>query len=108
MTVTAHEFLHRFLLHVLPKGLVRIRSFGFLANRRRGAQLAQCQRLLTAQPESRSRPSQAQPMASARLSPIVREDLYTDCLCEGLRTESVRGLHRPTISRIPASGPVQG
>jgi hypothetical protein len=35
MTVSADEFLHRFLLHVLPKGLVRIRHFGFFANRRR-------------------------------------------------------------------------
>jgi hypothetical protein len=35
MTVTAEEFLRRFLLHVLPPGFVRIRFFGFLANRRR-------------------------------------------------------------------------
>jgi hypothetical protein len=35
MTVTAEEFLRRFLLHVLPHGFVRIRFFGFLANRRR-------------------------------------------------------------------------
>ena len=33
MTVTAEEFLRRFLLHVLPHGFVRIRFFGFLANR---------------------------------------------------------------------------
>ena len=35
MTVSAHEFLRRFLLHVLPGGLVRIRHFGLFANRRR-------------------------------------------------------------------------
>jgi hypothetical protein len=35
MTVSADEFLRRFLLHVLPKGLVRIRHFGLFANRRR-------------------------------------------------------------------------
>ena len=35
MTVSADQFLRRFLLHVLPKGLVRIRHFGFFANRRR-------------------------------------------------------------------------
>jgi hypothetical protein len=35
MTVSAHEFLRRFTLHVLPKGFVRIRFFGFLAHRRR-------------------------------------------------------------------------
>ena len=36
MTVTAEEFLRRFLLHSLPRGFVRIRFCGFLANRRRG------------------------------------------------------------------------
>ncbi len=34
MTVTAEEFLRRLLLHVLPRGFVRIRFFGFLVNRR--------------------------------------------------------------------------
>ena len=33
MTLDAVEFMRRFLLHVLPPGLVRIRQFGFLANR---------------------------------------------------------------------------
>src|SRR5580704_2628252 len=33
MTIPACEFLRRFLLHVLPKSFVRIRHFGFLANR---------------------------------------------------------------------------
>jgi hypothetical protein len=32
MTLSLDEFLRRFLLHVLPKGFVRIRNFGFLAN----------------------------------------------------------------------------
>ena len=35
MTVSLDKFLRRFLLHLLPKGFVRIRHFGFLANRRR-------------------------------------------------------------------------
>jgi len=46
MTISAHEFLRRFLLHVLPGGLVRIRHFGLFANRRRGASLALCRSLL--------------------------------------------------------------
>ena len=33
MTLGSQEFLRRFLLHLLPRGFVRIRSFGFLANR---------------------------------------------------------------------------
>jgi hypothetical protein len=48
MTVSADEFLRRFLLHVLPKGLVRIRHFGFFANRRRQSALARCRELLGA------------------------------------------------------------
>lgn len=46
MTVAADEFLRRFLLHVLPPGFVRIRHYGFLANRRRTAALALCRRLI--------------------------------------------------------------
>jgi hypothetical protein len=46
MTVSVDEFLRRFLLHVLPKGLVRIRHFGLFANRRRETALACCRQLL--------------------------------------------------------------
>src|SRR3981189_3946201 len=46
MTISAHEFLRRFLLHVLPGGLVRIRHFGLFANRRRSAELERCRALL--------------------------------------------------------------
>src|SRR5438067_3816725 len=46
MTVTATEFLRRFFLHVLPKGFVRIRFFGFLASRRRAHDLARCRQAL--------------------------------------------------------------
>jgi hypothetical protein len=50
MTLAATEFLRRFFLHVLPKGFVRIRHFGFLANRFRTQALADCRRLLAASP----------------------------------------------------------
>jgi hypothetical protein len=50
MTVTAEEFLRRFLLHTLPRGFVRIRFCGFLANRRRRELLPLCRRLLEAGP----------------------------------------------------------
>jgi hypothetical protein len=48
MTLSADEFLRRFLIHVLPKGLVRIRHFGLFANRRRETALARCRQLLGA------------------------------------------------------------
>jgi hypothetical protein len=42
MTLPIDEFLRRFLLHLLPKGFVRIRNFGFLANRKRAVLLPLC------------------------------------------------------------------
>ncbi|MGH2544480.1 MAG: IS91 family transposase, partial [Ardenticatenaceae bacterium] len=45
-TLQAMEFLRRFCLHILPKGLPKIRYFGFLANRHRQAKLAHCRTLL--------------------------------------------------------------
>lgn len=46
MRLDATEFIRRFLLHVLPKGFVRIRHYGLLANRIRTEKLALCRRLL--------------------------------------------------------------
>jgi hypothetical protein len=48
MTLDAVEFIRRFLLHILPAGFVRIRQFGFLANRARREKLALCRTLLGA------------------------------------------------------------
>ena len=46
MTLAADEFIRRFLLHVLPAGFHRIRSYGFLGNRHRQQKLALCHHLL--------------------------------------------------------------
>src|SRR6202140_1719654 len=46
MTLSLDEFLRRFLLHLLPEGFMRIRNFGFLANRRRATTLPLCFHLL--------------------------------------------------------------
>jgi len=48
MTLEAAEFIRRFLLHILPRGFVRIRQFGFLANRVRKEKLALCRKRLGA------------------------------------------------------------
>ena len=50
ITLSAVEFLRRFLLHVLPKGFMRIRHYGFLANRCRRAKLDRCRQLLAPLP----------------------------------------------------------
>ena len=46
MTLLATEFLRRFFLHVLPRGFVRIRHFGFLTNSQRASRLLLCRQLL--------------------------------------------------------------
>jgi hypothetical protein len=48
MTLPADEFLRRFLLHVLPRGFVRIRHYGFLSSRRRRELVPLCKQLLAA------------------------------------------------------------
>ena len=50
MTLEAQEFIRRFVLHVLPDGFMRIRHFGFLANRSKKQTLAQCRKLLDVVP----------------------------------------------------------
>ncbi|MBM3957559.1 MAG: IS91 family transposase [Gemmatimonadetes bacterium] len=50
MALPSEAFLHRFLLHVVPDGFVRIRHFGLLANRGRAAKLARCRALLALPP----------------------------------------------------------
>ena len=54
MTLTAGEFLRRFCQHVLPRGFVRIRHFGYLANARRTALIALARKQLACQPPATS------------------------------------------------------
>ena len=60
LPLSLNEFLCRFLLHILPKGFVRIRNFGFLANRKRATLLPICFQLLGSQ-----QPPQAEQHASS-------------------------------------------
>ena len=86
MTLSSQEFLRRFLLHVLPRGFVRIRFFGFLANRSRATLLAQCRLLLLNNPKphitavSNSSPAQAAifrcPICA---SPMIIVETFTRC-----------------------------
>jgi hypothetical protein len=52
LTIRASEFLRRFLLHVTPSGLCRIRHYGFLSNRCKKEQLPRCRALLGQPPPS--------------------------------------------------------
>jgi Putative transposase/Transposase zinc-binding domain len=77
MTLGVDEFLRRLLLHVLPPGFVRIRSFGFLAHRRRGVLLPLCVRLLAESDQTRI---EAAPEEKAPSSP---GPLWTCPICGG-------------------------
>ena len=46
MTLSAFEFIRRFLLHILPEGFVKIRYYGILSNRNRKTKLRQARQLL--------------------------------------------------------------
>ncbi|MGB2626174.1 MAG: IS91 family transposase [Candidatus Acidiferrum sp.] len=72
LTLALDEFLRRFLLHLLPQGFVRIRHFGFLANRRRATTLPLCLQLLDSTPHTTQAISNESP-----------SDLWTCPKCAG-------------------------
>jgi hypothetical protein len=87
MTLTAVEFLRRFFLHVLPKGFVRIRHYGFLANRWRRTRLATCREVLGCASPARTTPSQERtswkcPVCGAHMI-LVQRFTAAELPCEG-------------------------
>lgn len=75
MTLEAVEFIRRFLLHVLPLGFVKIRHFGFLANRNRSQALALCRQYLQAAIADHPTPevlTQQQRQAMERRCPVCQ------------------------------------
>jgi hypothetical protein len=103
MELTAAEFLRRFLQHVLPRGFVRVRSYGFLANRNRQGNLAACRALLGAA-ASEAAPAEAPPPVTP-LEPVA---VVTEVRCPSLCP--VCGIGRMVIvGELPAEAPqVQG
>ena len=75
LPLAVDEFLCRFLLHILPQGFVRIRNFGFLANRRRATLLPLCFHLL----DSAQQPQTEQNVSSTKDS----SDLWHCPKCGG-------------------------
>lgn len=59
MQLNSHEFMRRFLLHVLPKGYTRIRHFGFLSNRNKSKNIAICRKLLGQSPKTKIKENQS-------------------------------------------------
>jgi len=76
MTLPGIEFVRRFLLHVLPKGFVRIRHFGFLANRARETKLPLVRGLIAARaaPNSTEAPAAEAPRSDLAVEPSPEAD----------------------------------
>jgi hypothetical protein len=78
MTLDAHEFIRRFLLHVIPKGFVRVRHAGVLANRSKGL-LSKCRQLLDLNPAV---PKLAQKSVHELMLELTGIDITRCPLCE--------------------------
>jgi hypothetical protein len=97
LTITAAEFIRRFLLHVLPPGFCRMRHYGFLGNRVKEEQLARCRALL-----GPSTPVVAESLAQPPL--LLEPKTYVDptlCPCCGLGRMVV-------VQRLPAGSDAAG
>jgi hypothetical protein len=90
LTLSLDEFLRRFLLHLLPEGFVRIRNFGFLANRKRATTLPLSFQLLGGAPQTAPEGSTAGP-----------SDLWSCPKCGGPMTV----VERLTASEIQLRSP---
>jgi hypothetical protein len=101
MKLATHEFIRRFLIHVLPCGFHRIRHYGLLANGNRAANIARAHELLAALPPAKAPET---PEAAAADQPPI---LPRPCPCCGGRMIIIetfaRGCepsHRPTPPRL--------
>ena len=96
MTLAVDEFLRRFLLHLLPRGFVRIRNFGFLANRQRALLLPLCLQLLRGSDE----PAPASPLTATLGQP---HSLWNCPLCGG----TMRVVERLSAAQLLLRSPPQ-
>ena len=97
MKLPAAEFLRRFLLHVLPRGFMRIRHFGLLANRHRKPKLERCRKLLAAAPPPEKR-VESVPEMVARLT---GKDLTRCPFCERGTMRVTRQLPSALTATVP-------
>jgi hypothetical protein len=79
LRVDAPEFLRRFLLHVVPRGFMRVRHYGLLANRHRTVRLARCRELLDA-PAPPKKPAVA-PSPAERILQLTGVDILRCPVC---------------------------
>ena len=79
LTLSAAEFIRRFLLHTLPRGFQRMRHFGLLSNRARVTKLARCRQLLGVAPDPANNSSLARPPTYQALYQALTGASLTSC-----------------------------
>ena len=103
MRLDAHEFVRRFLLHVLPPRLQRIRHFGFLANRTREVKLERCRQLLQA-PAPDTPPADQPEDYRDRYKRLTGVSLWDCPLCKHGRMICIETWLPGSMPRGPPSG----
>lgn len=98
MTLTTRDFAKKFSLHLLPRGLRKIRHFGFMGNRERGANLNLVRELIGPPPAPPPAPAKATLAAPA---PVAKERTCPNC---GAAVASRKIDHGPLVLR-PATRP---
>jgi hypothetical protein len=95
MTLSAEEFLRRFVQHVLPKGLVKIRHYGLLASRHRADKLQLGRRLLLPVTVAAAEPSAANSASQIEPAPVQQ------CpKCGGCRFLKIELTHDTEIASV--------
>ena len=108
MTLSAGEFIRRFLIHVLPKGFHRIRHYGLFANGNRAANLAKTRESLAvsapaAEPEVAATPEPNQPTVLPRPCPCCGGRMFVIEIFARGCTPRHRPTPRPSPIRIDTS-----
>ena len=98
MSLAADEFIRRFLLHAVPASFMRVRHFGFLANRRKKTALSRCRELLGLAPDIQ------------RSVPKTTEELFQDLTGKdiGACPACGKGRMRKIVELIPFRGEDNG
>jgi hypothetical protein len=97
MTLEADEFIRRFLLHVLPQGLQRIRYYGLMGNRHREEKLAKCRQLLDMAPKMPADTDVEAPSAYRdRYQALTGVSLHQCPICRVGRMLAVGQITRPS------------
>jgi hypothetical protein len=103
MTLATDEFIRRFLIHVLPKGLHRIRHYGLFAGSAKAKNLARMRTLLEASEPARERHDQAEAEEPIRRCPCCGSPMRIVETFERGETPRQRPSPAPTIIRIDTS-----